>query len=139
MSTTNATNTAPLPGGFPELDPRALDRGYEALAALQVLDLFRALSPVESEQVYAELQRAHVRMKSPRAREQYLILEDLRLIVDMDNGADSEDFLLTSFGITRSELRAYRRTWKTITEIHQAAEARAIEQAREAGELPPGW
>ena len=115
----------------------ALDRGYEALAALHVLDMFRSLSPAESERVYAEVQRARIRMASPQAEAAYLVLEDFRVTMETDQGKDSEEFILSSCGLTLSELRAYRRAWKTLEKIHKAAMARAIEEARESGELPP--
>ena len=115
----------------------ALDRGNEALAALQVLDMFRSLSPAESERVYSEVQRARIRMASPQAEAAYLVLEDFRVTMEADQGKDSEEFILSSGGLTLSELRAYRRAWKTLEKIHKAAVTRAIEEAREAGELPP--
>lgn len=117
---------------FPDLVPfDALHHGLEALAALQMLDLIRQLDHHESERVHSEIQRALHRMQSPEALEEYLVLEDFRVVIESIRNHEPAESTQQAHGITSEELRAYRRAWETISRIHHAAQARAVQEERE--------
>jgi hypothetical protein len=133
MITQKATGSdQPGQATFPDLVPiDALHHGLEALAVLQMLDSIRQLDHHESERVHSEIQRALHRMKSPRALENHLILEDFRVVIESIGNHEPAESTQQTHGITQEELRAYRRAWETISRIHHAAQARAVQEERE--------